>query len=161
MLDIFTFDTLSQVPDMKFRLLLFFSLLTPSTIVHAQTTPAFQTPTRGFVSLEPAPHWSHALLTGNGTMGALVMGQPHEETLIFSQADLYIPLNEPKPPINQASRLTEIRKLLLEGNGEAAAKIPVDQRNKEGFNIGRDPFIPAFDMKLSQTAAKISRTSGA
>ncbi|WP_188627894.1 glycosyl hydrolase family 95 catalytic domain-containing protein [Pedobacter quisquiliarum] len=142
---------------MKFRLLLFFTLLTPFTIVHAQTTPSFRTPSRGFVSLEPAPHWSHALLTGNGTMGALVMGQPHEETLIFSQADLYIPLNEPKPPINQASRLTEIRKLLLEGNGEAAAKIPVDQRNKEGFNIGRDPFIPAFDMQLSQTAAKISR----
>jgi hypothetical protein len=142
---------------MKFRLPLLFLLLTQFTLADAQTAPAFQTPSRGFVSLEPAPNWSHALLTGNGTMGALVIGQPHDETLIFSQAELYIPLNEPKPPINQASRLTEIRKLLLEGKAEAAANIPMEQRKKEGFDIGRDPFIPAFDMHISQETAKLNR----
>jgi alpha-L-fucosidase 2 len=112
---------------------------------------------RGFVSWQPAQTWEHALISGNGTMGALVMGQPHEETIILSQADLYLPLNEPKQPLNQASRLAEIRKLLLEGKAEAAAAIPMDQRKKDGFNIGRDPFIPAFDLHVSQEPANISK----
>ena len=139
---------------MKRRLFLFFVLITQITNLNAQTTP-FDKPKRGFVSLEPAPNWSHALLTGNGTLAALVIGQPHAETLIFSQADLYIPLNEPKPPINQASRLEEIRNLLLEGKAEAATTVPVDQRKKEGFNIGRDPYIPAFDMHVNQQPSNL------
>lgn len=142
---------------MKSRLSLLLLLIIPFTIAMGQTTPVFRTPQRGFVSLAPAPDWSHALVTGNGTMGALVIGQPQDETLIFSHADLYIPLNEPKPPINQGSRLEEIRKLLLDGKGSAAANIPVEQREKEGFNIGRDPFIPAFDMHIVHESAKVQK----
>lgn len=141
---------------MKSRLSLLFFLITLFTNLCAQTIP-FTAPARGFVSTEPAPNWSHALLSGNGTLAAMVMGQPHAETLIFSQADLYIPLNEPKTPINQGSRMEEIRKLLLEGKGEAAARIPVDQRNKEGFDIGRDPYIPAFDMHIDQQASNLKK----
>lgn len=142
---------------MKSRLSFLFVLITMFTNAGAQTAPDFIKPRRGFVSLEPAAHWSHALISGNGTMGALVIGRPHDETLIFSQADLYIPLNEPKPPVNQGSRLEEIRKLLLDGKAEAAAAIPVEQRKKEGFDIGRDPFIPAFDMHVSHDTANIKR----
>jgi len=122
---------------------------------NAQTISA-KAPKRGFVSWQPAQTWEHALISGNGTLGALVMGQPHEETIIFSQADLYIPLNEPKQPLHQASRLAEIRKLLLDGKAEEAAAVPMDQRKKEGFNIGRDPFIPAFDLHVTQEPANIS-----
>lgn len=139
---------------MKFRLPMLLVLSMLFTSLSAQTIP-FPAPRRGFVSLEPAANWSHALLSGNGTLAAMVIGQPHAETLIFSQADLYIPLNEPKTPINQASRLEEIRKLLLEGKAEEAAKIPVLQREQEGFNIGRDPFIPAFDMHIAQPASAL------
>ena len=141
---------------MKYRLSLLFFLITFFTDLCAQTA-SFTAPARGFVSTEPASNWSHALLSGNGTLAAMVIGQPHAETLIFSQSDLYIPLNEPKPPINQGSRLAEIRKLLLEGKGEAAARIPVEQREKEGFNIGRDPYIPAFDMHIDQPASSLKR----
>ncbi|MGN7202719.1 glycosyl hydrolase family 95 catalytic domain-containing protein [Pedobacter sp. SAFR-022] len=141
---------------MKFRLSLLFFLTTLFTNLCAQTIP-FTAPARGFVSTAPASNWSHALLSGNGTLAAMVMGQPHAETLIFSQADLYIPLNEPKTPINQGSRMEEIRKLLLEGKGETAARIPVDQRNKEGFDIGRDPYIPAFDMHIDQQALNLKK----
>jgi len=138
-------------------LVLFLVFLSKSTTLLAQEDGFFDAPVRGFTSWQPAPNWEHALISGNGTMGALVIGQPHEETIILSHSDLYLPLNPPMEPINQVSRLTEIRKLLLEGKNEEAAKIPVDQRNKEGFNIGRDPFIPAFNLKVEQEASNIIR----
>ncbi len=143
-----------MIKDKLFYILV---LLTFCSSVSAQSPADFKAPRRGFVSLKPATDWSHALISGNGTMGALVMAQPHQETIILSHAALYIPLNAPKPPINQASRLAEIRSLLLDGKGEAAAQIPVEQRNKEGFDIGRDPFIPAFDMLIEQQASTVTK----
>ncbi|WP_324679072.1 glycosyl hydrolase family 95 catalytic domain-containing protein [Hymenobacter sp. GOD-10R] len=126
--------------------------------VRAQpATAPFATPVRGFSSWQPAASWEHALISGNGTLGALVMGQPHDETIILSHGQLFLPLNPPKPPINQASRLPEIRQLLLAGKYTEAAKVPVDEREKEGFTIGRDPFMPAFDLRLTQSPGNVRR----
>ncbi len=111
------------------RLILILFLLTTVKTVSAQTESMFKVPERGFISQEPAKTLAHALISGNGTMGALVMGEPYDETIIFSQSDLYLPLNDPKAPINQASRQDEIR----------------------------DPFIPAFDLHLSQEQTAIKR----
>ena len=33
-------------------------------------------PSRGFVSMRPADNWEEALISGNGSIGALVMSQP-------------------------------------------------------------------------------------
>jgi hypothetical protein len=46
---------------------------------------------RGFVSRKPARDWEHSLLTGNGTMGAMVPGEPCKETIHLSHAALYLP----------------------------------------------------------------------
>lgn len=128
-----------------------------SDVLLAHTDSLFKAPARGFTSWQPAGSWEHALISGNGTIGALVFGQPHQETVILSHAELYLPLNAPMQPINQGSRLQEIRQLLLDGKNEEAAKIPVDQRNKEDFTIGRDPFIPAFNLKIEHEASNINR----
>jgi alpha-L-fucosidase 2 len=123
----------------------------------AQQDSWFPTPKRGFVSWQPAQSWEHSLVTGNGTMGALVNGQPHEETIILSESNLFLPINAPQQAINQASRMGEIKKLLLAGKNEEAAKIPVQQREKEGYKLGADPFIPAFQLKIAQEGGNISR----
>ncbi len=128
---------------------LFLIFMSISTL-NAQTNTLFKIPTRGITSSLPATIWENSLITGNGTMGALVMGQPYKETVILSHAKLYIPLNKPKRLINQASRLTEIQTLLLEGRYMEAAKIPAQLRDVEGFNIGIDPYIPAFDIRIEQ-----------
>jgi alpha-L-fucosidase 2 len=135
-----------------------FMLLVLGTVVQtqAQEDPWFAAPKSGFVSWQPAQSWEHGLLSGNGSMGALVIGQPHEETIILSESNLFLPINAPQQPINQASRLAEIRKLLLAGKSEEAAKIPVQQREKEGYKIGGDPFIPAFQLKIAQEGGNIS-----
>lgn len=117
----------------------------------------FQTPARGFVSWLPAASWEHSLLTGNGTMGALVFGNPHDETIILSHGALYLPQKRSTKPFEQASQLELIRKLMLEGKFDEATKIPVKLREEQGYDDARDPFIPAFDFKIRQQTGNITR----
>jgi hypothetical protein len=51
-----------------------------------------QPPKRGFTSTtlidNPAREWQQALISGNGRMGAMVMGHPLDETIILSEISL-------------------------------------------------------------------------
>ncbi|MFW5754475.1 MAG: glycoside hydrolase N-terminal domain-containing protein, partial [Marinilabiliaceae bacterium] len=117
----------------------------------------FENPEQGFVSWKPAPEWQDALLSGNGTMGTMVFGDPHEETLIVNHALHYLPNWTPQEPIDQASRLDEIRALLSEGRYHEAAKIPVEQSMEEGYGEKKwiDPFVPFCHIDLSMPAGNI------
>ncbi|MFB9863870.1 glycosyl hydrolase family 95 catalytic domain-containing protein [Rufibacter immobilis] len=139
-------------------LLLLFALVFRTTLVLGQADP-FQVPKKGFASWLPAPAWEHALLSGNGAMGAMVMGNPHDETIILNQAQLYLPATEPKPPIDQASRLAEIRALILQGKYEEAAKIPVEQSLKEGYggHLWSNPYVPAFDVRMRLESSNVQK----
>jgi len=114
-------------------------------------------PARGFVSHQPANTWENALVSGNGKFGALVMGQPLDETIILNHARLLMPLNQPLPPVDTASHLQEIRSLLSAGQYQKAADEVVELSHQEGYGGKRwtDPFIPAFDLhvKMSQQGA--------
>jgi alpha-L-fucosidase 2 len=117
----------------------------------------YQYPQKGYTSWLPATSAEHAMLLGNGEMGAMVFGHPHDETIILNHAALYLPLSEPIRPINQVARLNEIKQLILDGKGAEAAQIPVDISLEEGYNgqIWSDPYIPAFDIKLKMSAGNI------
>lgn len=132
-------------------LILFFGVL------HAENR--IENTSKGYHSWLPASDPNQAMLIGNGTMGAMVFGDPHAETIIVSHSALYLPLRTPNEPINQASRLSEIRQLILEGNGAEAAKIPVEQSMTEGYDgqIWSDPYIPAFDILIKTSPANIEK----
>lgn len=108
-------------------------------------------PERGFVSSQPAQTWDNALVSGNGKFGALVYGQPLDETIVLNHARLFMPLHEPLPPVDTASHLQEIRQLLADGKYQAVADLVVDLSKKEGYGEKRwtDPFVPAFDMRVT------------
>jgi alpha-L-fucosidase 2 len=107
----------------------------------------------------PATQPENALLQGNGEMAALVYGHPHNETIILSHCDLYLPLSQPLLPINQADKLEEIRKLILEGKGTEAAQIPVDISMDEGYDgqIWSNPYIPAFDLRILTSSGNVEK----
>jgi hypothetical protein len=117
----------------------------------AQPAPA---PERGFVSAKPADTWERALVTGNGKYGALVYGEAHDETIVLNHARLFMPLHPPLPPVDTASHLREIRQMFAEGQYQRAADYVVELSRKENFGGKRwtDPFIPAFDIKVSMAA---------
>lgn len=135
--------------------LLFFGVIFYSCQKFEKAT--FDHPTYGFVSWKPAPTWEETLLTGNGIIGAMVYGNPHDETIIVNHALLHMPVRTPLPPINQASRLSKIRQLLDEGKYEEAAMIPVEQSFIEGYEEKHwiDPFVPFCNIRINMQPGNI------
>jgi alpha-L-fucosidase 2 len=125
----------------------------------AQKTNSISFPERGFVSLKAATQWENALLTGNGKYGALVFGQPLNETIVLNHARLFMPVNEPLIPVNTGAHLTEIRRMITDGKYKRATEYVVEISKTEGYAEKRwtDPFIPAFNIRaIMKPNGKIS-----
>lgn len=115
-------------------------------------------PDRGFVSHQKAPSWEQGLISGNGTLGALVYGSPENESVILSHALLYLPLHQPLPPVSQGKHLKEIRQLMLDGQYAKASEYIVELSQQEGYGPKRwtDPFIPAFRLNIRTDSSSIN-----
>lgn len=119
----------------------------------------FPKPDKGVVNWQPAPDWNDASLIGNGDMGAMVLGNPYNETIIVNQHNIWLPTTYPHKPIDQVSRLAEIRELIDSHNGTRAAEIPMELAMQEGYGgqIWNDPYIPAFELKIKTSAANVEK----
>ena len=139
-------------------LLLPLLMLTFSGIMLNGQVTKFESPKQGFVSWMPAPIWEDALLSGNGTIGVMVYGKPHDETIILNHALCFLPNRMPKHALDQASRLSEIRALLAQNKFEEAAQIPVEQSMIEGFGEQHwiDPLVPFCNIKLNMQPGNVS-----
>jgi len=128
------------------------SVFTKGVLVSNTINPIFNR--RGFTSGKPTQCWEEALPSGNGKMGAMMMGEPANEIIIFSHKKLFLPIYGRWRCPNVSDSLPELRRLLQEQRYKEAwgfeVKIAVDR----GINIdrdfrGRDPFYKAFDLKLT------------
>lgn len=119
---------------------------------------AYNPPKKGFYSTKPANDWMESIVTGNGTMGALVEGNPYREKIILNHAQLFLPINNMILPPSQGKHLEKVRNLLLEGKGREASQFVVDLANSEGFKVkhASDPFIPAFCIKIESDSLQTS-----
>lgn len=104
-------------------------------------------PERGFVSSRPGESWEHGLLSGNGKIGASVLGQPLDDTIILSHERLFLPERPPTLPPLLAPRLFEIRRLIDQGLYREAEELAFKLSGQEGF-LYPDPFVPAFDLRI-------------
>jgi hypothetical protein len=123
--------------------------------VPVKGAPPLAVPERGYISSEPAHQWEEAMISGNGKMGAMVMGLPIQETIILSHEKLFLPWEKPIPPVDTGSHLKEIRQMLAERKYQQAADYVVELSKKEGYGAKRwtDPFIPAFDLNVDMEEA--------
>jgi hypothetical protein len=107
-------------------------------------------PEHGYVTNMPASKWEEAMLTGNGTLGALVMGYPLKERIIFSHEKLFMPENPPTPAPDFGGSMDLIRQLVRDGETKKAVDVSI----KLGADVGlpeyywTDPFIPACQMEI-------------
>jgi len=116
-------------------------------------------PERGFVSTRPARNWEEALISGNGTIGALVMSRPLDETIIFSHERLFMPAYPSQPLVDMAPHLDTVREMIDEGEYREAAQFVFGLGRKQGYRGLRwtDPLIPAFDLKITMSPAGKTR----
>ena len=121
------------------------------------TLDFFARPARGFVSSAPATNWQHGLLTGNGTLGAIVPGNPYDEKIFISHGALFLPNPVNARYVEMASRLPEIRRLCLSGQFSAAANLIDETRKATGYSDSRDPFIAAFALHVKQPPGEVRR----
>ncbi|MCU4155620.1 glycoside hydrolase family 95 protein [Carboxylicivirga sp. A043] len=113
-------------------------------------------PQKGFVSWLPAAKWEDALLTGNGTMGAMVMGNPFEETIILNHALLYLPNEKPVIPPDMIPHLDEIKQLSLEGKYQEVAELGFKLwQDAYGAKRWTDPFVPAANLTIDMPASNV------
>ena len=98
----------------------------------------------------PAENWQTSFLTGNGTHGVMVPGDALEEKQIFCHEALFMPQYPPISAPDLASRLSEIRELILSGKNREGALLMVEEGKKVGIDemIWTDPLVPACQMEL-------------
>ena len=115
------------------------------------------TPKRGFHSSRPALRWEESLVTGNGTMGVMVAGNPYNEAIVFNHALLYLPLYQPLKPVSQGRHLEKIRKMMLDHKFAEASRFVVDLANSEGYRgkHATDCFVPAFRMNMASDSSEV------
>ncbi len=90
------------------------------------------------------------MVTGNGTIGALVRGNPLNEIIILSHEKLFLPEYPPTMAPDIGSHLQTIRELVLAGKGEEAAELAVKLGVEAGIEdlIWTDPLIPACQIEI-------------
>ena len=117
----------------------------------------FLQPERGFISSQPAENWQHGLLTGNGTTGAIIRGNPFNETITLSHESLYLPYEKTEEYMEMASHMKEIQDLCLAGKFVDATEMVPKLREEQSYFDIRDPFIAAFNLKIQQPEDSIVR----
>ena len=108
---------------------------------------------KGMLNRKPAGKWDEAYPSGNGVQGALVMGKPLDETIIFNHERLFLPT-----PVNAATELPDmsgelpaVRRLIRDGKYREATRHFLNKAREKGFPselIWTDPFHPAFELRI-------------
>jgi len=112
---------------------------------------ALPVPEHGFISSEPGATWEQGLLSGNGIVGASVLGRPLDEIIVFSHKHMFVPERDPLLPPAVATRLFEVRRLIDRGLYTQAGQLAVDASAQKEF-LYPDPLMPAFDLRLEMAA---------
>jgi len=123
----------------------------PSSPAAAQASRILAPPARGFVSSEPGATWEQGLLSGNGTVGASVLGRPLDEIIVFSHKRMFVPERDPLLPPAVATRLFEVRRLIDSGLCDQAGRLAVDASIQKEF-LYPDALMPAFDLRIRMAA---------
>lgn len=140
------------------RKILLFIIGCVPVFVSAFAEKHFVTPATGFHSSRPAHSWEEYLVSGNGTMGLMVAGNPYSEVMVVNHTNLFMPIHEPLIPPSQGNNLRSFRQMLKEGRYKEASDYLVALSHADGFGKKRqsDLFIPAFQINISSDSAAVA-----
>ncbi len=108
-------------------------------------------PARGTWTRQPATRWEAGFLTGNGRMGAIVFGQPADETIVLNHCRMYRPLGSPEIVPDLTDGMDEARQAAKTGGPGGFHNFVRQKCHELGWRsiIWTDPFHPAGVPKLA------------
>ncbi len=109
-------------------------------------------PERGAASRVPARRWEEAFVTGNGRMGAMLFGNPENETLVANHCRLFLPLGSREIVPDLAPCLSELRRIIHTGGYRKAMDFILQKAKAQGFPglLPTDPLHPGFFVHIRQ-----------
>ena len=110
----------------------------------------------GFHSNRSANSWEEYLVSGNGTMGLMVAGNPYDEVQVYNHTNLFLPIHEPLTPPSQGNHLAKIRQMMLDGQYREASEFLVELSHADGFGRKRqsDLFVPAYQLHITSDSLR-------
>ena len=90
-------------------------------------------PVRGAAVTKPAPRWEEAFLSGNGRMGMMMFGRPHDEIIVVNHCRLYLPRGSREIVPDLGKLLPKMKVIGLKGGPGAVHNF-----------LRAYPFIPGF-----------------
>lgn len=123
-------------------------------------------PNKGFVSSVPAERKDDNLISGNGTIGALIPGHVDRDKILFSHELIYCPMNKPMPAPPIWHKMDQYKQWIFEMDGNKAVKDIWDIGQKMGYPDPiwwTDSYIPAgylvFDMPETNASGGYVRST--
>ncbi|SFL52131.1 Glycosyl hydrolase family 65, N-terminal domain [Gracilibacillus orientalis] len=109
-----------------------------------------QLPKRGIWTDQPASKWEDALVSGNGSHGVMVFGDPVHDTVIGNHCRLYLPQGNSYDLPDMAPYLEEMRKIIREQGYEKAISFYYQKAKELGYQglTMSDPSHPGFHMHI-------------
>jgi hypothetical protein len=106
----------------------------------------------GSISHTPALRWEDAFVTGNGRMGAMLFGNPTNETLVANHCRLFLPLGNREIVPALAKYVPELRQIIREKDYGEAMKFFLGKAKEQGYPglIPTDPFHPGLLVNIRQ-----------
>lgn len=131
----------------SFLLFLFFAALLP-------VATAEELPEHGSISRTPAKRWEDGLVTGNGRMGALIFGEPTQETWVATHCRLFLPLGNREIVPDLATHVPELRRIIRDQGYDKAMDFFLGKAKEQGYPglIPTDPFHPGLFIRIHQPA---------
>lgn len=110
-------------------------------------------PEHGFVSQLKAGRWEEYLVTGDGTLGAMVAGDPFRERIIINHEKLFMPEFPPTEAPDLGNNLEKIRRMVLDGKGKKASEFALELGMEAGIHsfIWTDPPVPACQIEIQSS----------
>ncbi len=105
-------------------------------------------------SVTPGKRWEDAFVTGNGRMGALLFGNPTNETFVANHCRLFLPLGSREIVPDLARHVPELRRIIREKGYGDAMQFFLGKAKEQGYPglTWTDKFHPGVLINLRQPA---------
>ena len=130
------------------------TLLTALLLAQPAALHAADVPARGVRSLTPANRWEDAFVTGNGRMGAMLFGNPTNETFVANHCRLFLPYGNREIVPDLARHVPELRQIIRDQGYDAAMRFFLGKAQAQGYPglTWTDIFHPGLFINIRQPA---------